>query len=989
VIPKRWVEAYLRFLLHYRLTVAGVVGAASLAFVLTLANLKIHTDFFDFYPPEHPYIRMYEKFRRMFGSANILTMILEVKDGDIYNPTTLQKLDRMTKYVIGSRGVIPYQILSIAHPKVKSISTYAGAIQIRAVYHPDVPQTQADADRVKFSVYSTRGIRGLLVSQNDRAAAIHAGFWEEALDFHYLYDRLMALKAQEEDENHHIYITGFPWLFTSIMRYVPDIGRVFVLTGLALSFLLWNYFRTWTGVWVPIFSGFLSSVWGLGLASVLGFNLDPLVLVIPIFLTARALSHSVQSMDRYHEEYHRLGDKNAAIVESYSHLFAPAIASIITDGVGLLIIAGGFWTSLSLNTTLAIAVSAWIAMRVPGGPRRWTLIGMAVPAFALSTVVNEMFATALVVSLALFVALTGWITLQAPARDRPWLIAAVLAVFAASNLAPWSLFPVALLLNLTLFVFASEWITRVPPGIRRAILILLIAAAALLVSTFIAPRLFTGALIPLIRKVAIFASFWVVSIFISVVTLHPIILSAIDPPGVRSSSAFTRIGAVLAIGTSAAFAVWSVVAFDVWRLLGPGTWAAIGLIVVVLARWSEQVYSGLTAGVIALSAGWRRWAMIAATVVFLVGGWSYGRTLRVGDMTPGAALLFPDHSYNVAYRKLNEQFLGASQLIIIADTGKEDGMKNVEPLTIIEEFADHMETAEGAAASITIIDIVKELARLYHEGEPKWGFVPDNPKHVAELFYIFTQTGTAGDLDRFMDTTARYGSITTLFHGYSHRVITSAIDWAKKFAAMYGGPQVEFLFAGGLFGVLAAVNEAVESSYWINLAVILAVVTLCLYFTYGSWTAAFILMIPVVMSQVVCEAIMVIYRIDLNVNSLPIAGAGAAVGVDYGIYHFSRMLDAFDEGRDVDDAVDYATATTGKAILFTATTMLAGTIFWWFGELKFQAEMGMLLALLMGFNTFGGLVVVPALVKVLRPAFLVRRRSLALERQEQALAAAG
>jgi hypothetical protein len=89
---------------------------------------------------------------------------------------------------------------------------------------------------------------------------------------------------------------------------------------------------------------------------------------------------------------------------------------------------------------------------------------------------------------------------------------------------------------------------------------------------------------------------------------------------------------------------------------------------------------------------------------------------------------------------------------------------------------------------------------------------------------------------------------------------------------------------------------------------------------------------------------------------LPVAAAGAGVGVDYGIYHFSRMIDTYDEIGDIDAAVDYATATTGKAIIFTATTMIAGTIFWWFSELKFQAEMGFLLALLMLFNTFGGLV---------------------------------
>ena len=229
MIPKSWVEGYLRFLLRYRVAVAAVVVLVSLGFLLSLTRLNVHTDFFDFYPPDHPYIQMYQKFRRMFGSANILTVILEVKEGDVYNPATLQKLDRMSKYIVGSRGVIPYQIMSIAHPKVKSITTYDGAIQVREVFHPGVPQTQADADRVKFAVYSTRGIRGLLVSQDDQAVAIHAGFWEEALDFNYLHDHLMKLKAQEEDANHTIHITGFPWLFTSVMRYVPEIGRIFAV----------------------------------------------------------------------------------------------------------------------------------------------------------------------------------------------------------------------------------------------------------------------------------------------------------------------------------------------------------------------------------------------------------------------------------------------------------------------------------------------------------------------------------------------------------------------------------------------------------------------------------------------------------------------------------------------------------------------------------------------------------------------------------------
>jgi predicted RND superfamily exporter protein len=852
MISKRAVEAYLRFLLRHQLVVSLVIAVMTAFFAWQCTKIKVLPQFLDFYPGPlkisllgkeitlregHPYIKIYNEFRRMFGSANVLTLIIEKKTGDIYNPTTLQKIDQATKALVETKGVVPYQILSIAHPKMKSITNAQGAIQIREVFYPTVPKTMEDAQRVKFAVYATKGIRGIYVSEDDTAALVTAGFWEEELDFAYLHDRMTALKAQLEDGDHNVYIAGFPWLYTSIQRYVPEVGEVFVITTAALTFLLWNYFRSWPGVWVPIFSGILSSIWALGMVPLLGLNLDPLVLVIPIFLSARALSHSVQSMDRYHEEYHRTGDKHTAIVESYSHLFPPAIASVLSDGIGILLVS-------------------------------------------------------------------------------------------------------------------------------------------------VAP-------IPLIQKCAIFSSFWIVSIIISVVTLHPIILSATNPPGTKSNAP----GWAKALGWTALAVVGAAffgLAFrNAFHLLHPGGVALVVAIGYALYRWQDVVYTKLTEWTIAASNGWRRWAGVLFTIALYLICPYFGWRLKVGDMTPGAALLFPDHPYNVAYAKLNEKFEGANQLVVIADTGKPDGMKDVAPLNTMEELADHMESVEGAGTSVTIVDILKQLSRLFREGEPKWSFIPDRQKYIAELFFQFAQTSSAGDLDRFMSSDMRYGTVITLFHGYSHDIIMNAIDSAKEWAAAHSNEGVKFLLAGGLFGVLAAVNEAVEDSYWTTLALVMVAVSLCLYFTYGSLVATLLLMIPVVLSQLACEAFMYLWHIDLNVNSLPIAAAGAGVGVDYGIYHFSRMIDAVDEGRDLDSAIDYATATTGKAIIFTATTMLAGTLFWWFSNLKFQAEMGLLLALLMVFNTFGGLVLVPSWMKVIRPRFLTHRPGRAPVESEPAQLATG
>jgi len=849
MIPQRWVEAYLRFLLRNRLLVTLAITAMTIFFAVECSRIKIIANFIDFYPSEsritlfgkeytlregHPYIKIYNDFRRMFGSANVLTAILEVKHGDIYNPTTLQKLDQMTRWIVESRGVVPYQIASIAHPKMKSITTVQGTIEIREVFYPGVPQTQADADRVKFAVYATKGIRGLYVSEDDTAALVNAGFWEEDLDVDYLWHRMQELEQLVEDDNHTVYFTGFPWLQTSILRYVPEVQQVFLVTCAALTFLLWNYFRSWPGVWVPMFSGVLSCVWALGLVPLLGLNLDPLILVVPVFLSARALSHSVQSMDRYHEEYHRTHDRHTAIVESYSHLFPPAIVSILNDAAGLFLV--------------------------------------------------------------------------------------------------------------------------------------------------------TMAPIPLIQKVALFSCFWIFSILISVVTLHPIILSATKPPGAPSTWPrwLQMIGwCVLAL---VALAFGSVALYAAYDLLGPAKLAVMLLLMAALYRWHEHIYTGITDLIIIASAGWRRWAGVALTIVLFFGCPYYGWRLKVGDMTPGAALLFPSHPYNVAYAKLNEKFVGANHLVVIADTGKADGMKNVETLTMMEEFADHMETAEGAGISVTIVDIIKQLSRLFHEGEPKWAFVPDREKYIAELFYQFTQTSQAGDLDRFLSADMRYGTIVTLFHGYSHDIIMNAINTGKEWAADRGDGQVKLLFAGGLFGVLAAVNEAVEDSYWTTLALVMIAVWAFLYFTYYTVACTLILMIPVVMSQFAVEAFMYLMHIDLNVNSLPVAAVGAAMGVDYGIYHFSRMVDLADEGATLDEAVDGATATTGKAIIFTATTMIVGAVFWWFSDLKFQAEMGFLLALLMGFNTFGGLVLVPAWIKALKPRYLTNRSPAAVEPSRSAVA---
>src|SRR5713226_6500699 len=357
MLPRRWMEAYVSFLLHYRWPVLVLALAITLFLASQLVHTTIQMNFLDLYPPSHPYLQLCKKHARMFGSSNVLVVAVEVKEGDIFTVETLNKIDRLTIALMATPGVNPWQVLSISHPKVRNIRVTSAGIDLKPIFSFGPPKTPQDAARIKKAVYTNDGILDFLVSRDNKAALITAGFWETGLNFGRMTEHLFRLQAQETDANQTIYMTGFPMLFCWIFNYKPWIFAITALTVLAITALLWFYFRTLQGVLLPLFSGGLSSLWALGFAGYLGFTIDLLMIVVFLLITARALSHSVQSMERYHEEYFRLGDKNAAILRSYLGLFSPALVSIAADGLAVLSLAVA---RIPLVQKLAVVSSFWI-----------------------------------------------------------------------------------------------------------------------------------------------------------------------------------------------------------------------------------------------------------------------------------------------------------------------------------------------------------------------------------------------------------------------------------------------------------------------------------------------------------------------------------------------------------------------------------------------------------------------------------------------------
>ncbi len=768
-------ERYIHLVLRYRAVVLIAIAMITGFFCYHLYSLKIATDFFSLYPPKHPYIQLYNQYRNMFGTANVLVCAVEVKEGDIYNLDTIAKIDRITQEITTVEGVNAQQISSITHPKLKNVQVNSWGIQITPVMYPSLPQNETDLKQLKQGIYQNAGIRGFYVSADDKSAAIYAGFWEEGSKPIKLYERLKKIQVEESDANTNIYFTGAPPLYAYVYHMAPQVYMVLAITIIVMIGLLFVYFRSIRGVVLPTLSAALSALWGLGFASLLGINLDPLIIVVPIIITARALSHSVQTMARYNEEYGRFRDRTKAIVKSYGELLAPGTLSIITDGTGILLIA--------------------------------------------------------------------------------------------------------------------------------------------------------VATIPLMRNLAFFCSFWIVSIFISVLTLNPVLLSFLKPPkeshvNIEKGGRFYKMMARILILPSQ----------------GKGRWVVLGLIGFIL-----------------------------------VFGGAYSMKLKVGDTDAGSALLFPDHPYNVSSKFFNRNFVGANQLVIIAEGKEEGAIKQSEMLATIEDFQRYMEVEGGAGGTLTITNMVKRIFRMFHEGNPVWEIIPDKPRDLAQIAFQIDSSSAPGEMDRWVDSTWTNATITAFYKEYNNDLIKRSIAKAKDFIKYETSDTdtVRFRLAGGMLGILAAVNEEVEFSYWMSLVVVfLAVFFLCA-FTFRSVKAALVLIVPLAVSQILSEVFMLLKGIDLNFNSLPVAATAVGIGVDYGIYLTARISEEFRNSGDYDLANQRALQTTGKAIIFTATTLIAGVIFWMFIDLKFQAEMGLLLGLLMFLNMINALVFIPSLVKIFKPKFNV------------------
>ena len=331
---ERWAER----LYDYRLQATILIILITAFFAWEVKNLDISTRFSDLYPRNHDYIQTFEKYPA-FGSPFTVSLVIEAKNGTIYNSKTLEKIQEVTRLVDLIPGVDHDQILSIAARKVKHVEATIGGIQATNLLVGPVPNNPEEIAKLREKVRSSGGVVGTLVSFKEDAALVQATFIERLTDFDVIFTSVNDIITKLQDADHEIHAAGQPMLTGWVYNYQKEMYVIFALGLLAMGLFLVLHFRNIAGVVTPLAVGIVSAIWGFGFAGLLGYNLDPLIIVVPVLLVARALSHSVQMCERYFEIYHQIGDVRKASVDSLVSLFPPGVVGIICDAAGLFIIA--------------------------------------------------------------------------------------------------------------------------------------------------------------------------------------------------------------------------------------------------------------------------------------------------------------------------------------------------------------------------------------------------------------------------------------------------------------------------------------------------------------------------------------------------------------------------------------------------------------------------------------------------------------------------
>jgi predicted RND superfamily exporter protein len=369
-----------------------------------------------------------------------------------------------------------------------------------------------------------------------------------------------------------------------------------------------------------------------------------------------------------------------------------------------------------------------------------------------------------------------------------------------------------------------------------------------------------------------------------------------------------------------------------------------------------------------------RYAVLLIAGILLLFGIISSQQLKYGDANPGSPIVWQDSPYNMDTAKINSRFPGVDQMWVVFESSDPyPAIAQPKIMQGMESLKQYVIDDPNVGHAMSLADLLKSIGMLAYGNDPKFESIPPDKSTIHDLFSFYKMGAGAGDMDKWAEPNLSASNVRIFLKDHKGDTLVDVIDRIKTFVAENKDTMGNTVMkpAGGLGGILVAANEVIAEKNHQLLAMVLGIVFILCSATYRSLTAGFMFVLSLVLANFFAFSYMVYRNIGLNINTLPVVSLGIGLGVDYGLYIVSRIKETYREENDLSRAVVKGVTTSGRAVFMTATMMTAGVVFWYFSPLRFQAEMGILLGILMMSNMLVGILVLPAIINIIKPKFVL------------------
>ncbi|WP_304639972.1 efflux RND transporter permease subunit [Pseudomonas sp.] len=355
-------------------------------------------------------------------------------------------------------------------------------------------------------------------------------------------------------------------------------------------------------------------------------------------------------------------------------------------------------------------------------------------------------------------------------------------------------------------------------------------------------------------------------------------------------------------------------------------------------------------------------SIVLALVAFAFGIY-HGQNVEIGDLDPGAPELRADSRYNLDNDFIISNYSTSSDVLVVMVATPPEMCSAYETMSAIDQLEWRMMNVPGVQSAVSLVTVAKQVLMGNNEGNLKWQTLSRNQDNL--------NTAIARAPEGMFNAACSLAPVMLFLEDHKADTLTRVTDAVQAFADEYNTETMEFKLAAGNAGIEAATNVVIEASQTKMLLTVYAVVIFMCLITFRSIRAVLCIIIPLALTSVLANALMAFLGIGVKVATLPVIALGVGIGVDYGIYIYSRLETYLRQGLPLQEAYYETLKTTGKAVTFTGFTLAIGVATWIFSAIKFQADMGILLTFMFLWNMFGALWLLPALAR-----FLIRPEKL-------------